>query len=72
MMKDTNTMNANFQEMVMKNIKDNDIEKDKLQKKMVEAAQYMEDRMNNMNTDLKEIIDKHKEENKQGDTRGSE
>ncbi len=60
MLKGTNRMNANFQEMVMKNIKDNDIEKDKLQKKMIDAAEYRENRMNNMDTDLKEIIDKRK------------
>ena len=76
MMKDTNSMNANFQEMVLNNIKNNDIEKDKIQKKMIDAAQYMEDRMNVMTTDLKEMIDKHKEykrrKRRQGETRESE
>ena len=60
MMKDTNRMNANFQEMIMKNIKEDELLKDKLQKKM-----------NIMDADLKEIIDKHKlEEEEKGDKRG--
>ncbi len=34
----------------------------KKQKKITDAAEYMENRMNSMDTDLKEIIQKHKQE----------
>ena len=41
MMKDTSRMNANFQEMIMKSVKDNELVNDKIQKKITDAEEYM-------------------------------